>query len=246
MLDEDIFSLVAGKIKEAGTADPREVAKHFDILWIDLEGTIKGYAALYNNLIPAVGLNTALTGNWYMFGGWHELTHVFKDDIRDPDFKNGHADTGFFQQEVSNPYMPRQEKTANLVAADVTILDRDVEEVTNYNSPTLRSYRRMKAYQKALSNELVNLRSAFSPESTYLQTQMHDLRRKIKDVSETLSNMETEIVWCNYNKNFSEMAKELGVTERILRYKLEAMRLKGADFDPQELESYDHIFVDAI
>ena len=95
-MDEDIFSLIARKIKEAGTDDPHEVAKFYDFLWVDLKGSLKGYAALYNSSMPALGLHVRLENDWYMFGGWHELTHIFFDGhIYEPGFKNGHADTGF-------------------------------------------------------------------------------------------------------------------------------------------------------
>ena len=245
-MEDDIFSVIAEKIKETGTDDPREVAEHFDFLWVDLKGSVKGYAALYNKNLPAIGLHVALSGKWYMFGGWHELTHVFRGDIYEPGFKNGHSDFGYFNQEVNSLIVPRHEKIANLVAADVTIKDSDVEEVTNFNSPTLRSYRRMKAYQSALAKEMETLRCTFSPSSNYMKAQLADLRRKIASVSETLRNMEAEMISCNYNKSFAEMAMDLGISERILRYKLEAMRLKGEDIDPQELERYDRMFEDVI
>ena len=245
-MEDDIFSLIAGKIKEAGTTDPREVAEHYRILWIDLKGSIKGYAALYNGSIPAIGLHVALDGKWYMFGGWHELSHVFHGDIYEPGFRNGHADSGFFRQEVGNLFIPKQEKIANLVAADITITDKEVETVTNFNNPTLQSYRRMKAYQKALSDELEVLRCNYEHPSSYMKTRMVDLKRKILGVRETLQDMELEISSCNYNKTFTEMAMDMGVSERILRYKLEAMRLRGLDIDPQELERYDRMFEDAV
>lgn len=245
-MEEDIFSLVAGKIQMAGTDDPREVAEFYDFLWVDLKGSVKGYAALYNGSMPAVGLHVRLEGNWYMFGGWHELTHIFSGDIYESGFTNGHADTGFFAHEVNSLTVPKHERIANLVAADVTIKDVDIEVVTNYNSPTLRSYRRVKAYQTALAKEMESLRSSFNTSSNYLRTQMVDLKRKINGVSETLRRMEDEMLSCNYNKTFSEMAMELGISERILRYKLEAMRLKGVEIDPQELERYDRMFDDVI
>lgn len=245
-MEDEIFSVIAEKIKEAGSDDPREVARFYDFLWVDLRGSVKGYAALYNRNLPAIGLHVGLKGKWYMFGGWHELTHIFRGDIYEPGFTNGHSDFGYFTHEVNSMTVPKHEKIANLVGADVTIKDKDVETVTNYNSPTLRSYRRMKAYQNALVREMESLRSTFDPQSNYLKAQMHDLRRKILGVSETLRNMEEEMISCNYNKTFEEMAMELGISERILRYKLEAMRMKGADLDPQELERYDRMFDDVI
>lgn len=245
-MDEEIFSLIAGKIDEAGTTDPREVADHYRFLWIDLKGSIKGYAALYNSRLPAIGLHVALKNKWYMFGGWHELAHIFCGDIYEPGFKNGHADNGFFNHDIHSISIAKEEKTANLIAADITIKDEEIELATNFNSPTLRSYRRMKAYQSALSNELEVLRSNYERPSVTMNVRMADLRRKIQGVQDTLQDMEFEMTSYNYNKTFSEMALELGITERILRYKLEAMRLKGVDIDPQELERYDRMFEDAV
>ena len=46
----------------------------------------------------------------------------------------------------------------------------------------------------------------------------------------------------NCFRTFSEMSIELDVSESILRYKLEAMNLKGYDIDRQELEHYDRVF----
>ena len=42
------------------------------------------------------------------------------------------------------------------------------------------------------------------------------------------------------------MAAELDISESILRYKLEALNMKGTDIDRQELERYDRIFDGAI
>ena len=247
-MEDDIFSLVKRIIKEAGTTDPREVAEYKKIMFIDLKGTIAGYAALYENIIPAIGLNVRLEGFWYMFGGWHELTHVFADDIRHTGLKNGLMDSQYCRQDIDDLSVPRHEKTANLVAADVTVPDDPVIELIGYNNPSMQSYRRLKAYHDKLTHEFENLRCSFdfSNPSVTLKTQVHDLRRKIKGVSDTISEMESEMVCSNSCKTFSEIAAELGVTEGILRYKLEAMRLQGMDIDRQELERYNRVFEGAI
>ena len=58
--------------------------------------------------------------------------------------------------------------------------------------------------------------------------------------------MESDLVYSNCCKTFSEMAAELDISESILRYKLEALNMKGMDIDRQELERYDRIFDGAI
>lgn len=46
--------------------------------------------------------------------------------------------------------------------------------------------------------------------------------------------------------SFDEMAGNLGINDRILRYKLEAMRIRGFDIDRQELEDYSKMFSGAL
>ena len=43
----------------------------------------------------------------------------------------------------------------------------------------------------------------------------------------------------------SEIAHELGITEVILKYKLEALRIRGYNIDIQELERYSYVFQEA-
>ena len=86
----------------------------------------------------------------------------------------------------------------------------------------------------------------FSKPSNLLKTQAQTLRRRVKGVDETISEMETEMTCLGCCRTFSEIAAELGITESILRYKLEAMRLQGMDIDRQELERYSKMFNGAV
>lgn len=241
-MGEDIFQPAEEAIKAAGSDDPRDVAEHFGIMVVDLKGTIAGYATRYSK-IPVIGLNVYLDDLWYRFGGWHELDHVFSGDIYNPGFTGGHRDGGFFTQDVDSRTIPRHELRANLVSANVNIKDDIVIEVTNYNSRMMQDYRKTRAYLEKLSNAYEQLRFSTSTSSSgLLKAKMHELRRKIQGTSETLMDIETEMISSNCCKTFHEMACEVGVPERIFRYKLEAMRLRGYDIDPQELERYDEMF----
>lgn len=243
-LEEDIFSVVRQKITKAGTDDPREFADYYHILWIPLKGTITGYAASYS-VIAAIGINERLTGTWLRFAAWHELGHVLAGHI----YEQGRLlDNGFFTQEVDSRTIPRHENTANLISADVCVRDDDVLRVSNYNSDTILAYRRMKAYQDRLVRDFETLRLTYNREnaSPLLETQMQNLKHKIKGVSETLNDMESEMNALNFCKTFHDMADELGISERILRYKLEAMRRRGLDIDRQELENYGKMFEGAL
>ena len=245
-MEKGIFQSAETAIRAAASKDPRDVADHFGILVVDLKGTIAGYAAHYAKL-PAIGLNVNLDDVWYRFGGWHELDHVLSGDIYQPGFQGGHRDGGFFTQSVDSRTIPRHELRANLVSANVNIEDAAVISVTNYDSGMMREYRKMKAHLEELSHAYDQL--YFSTErssSALLKARMHELRRKIQGASEMLIDMEAEMQSSNCCKTIHEMACEIGVPERIFRYKLEAMRLRGFDIKPQELERYHEMFKGAL
>lgn len=239
----EIFTVIQEKIRKAGTDDPHEVADYYGILWIPLKGTITGYAASYS-VVNAIGINERLTGMWLKFAAWHELTHIFAGHVR----SGALPDNGYFRQEVDSLAIPRHERCANLVSADVCIRDDDVFDVSGYNSETMQAYRNMKSYQESLVREFDTIRSMYRSEdaSPLLKTQIQDLKSKIAGVSRSLSDMESEINMLNVCRTFHEMASELGISERIFRYKLEAMRIRGLDIDRQELERYSRMFEGAM
>ena len=245
-MEQDIFQAAEAAIRVAASKDPRDVADHLGILVVDLKGTIAGYAAHYGK-IPAIGLNVNLDDVWYRFGGWHELDHVLSGDIYQPGFRGGHRDGGFFTQSVDSRTIPRHELRANLVSANVNIEDAAVIAVTNYDSRRMREYREMKSHLEELSRayEQLSLSLACSS-SALLRARMQELRRKIQGTSETLNAMEAEMLSSNCCKTIYEMACEIGVPERIFRYKLEAMRLRGFEIEPQELARYREMFQGAL
>lgn len=242
-MDENIFSTIDKIIADTGTDDPIAVAENKGILAILINGSIKGYASLYHG-IPAIGINVVLNALWYKFTGWHELGHVFDGHIYEDTSGRGLVDFECCAQEVDSLIIPRHEKIANLISANVCVKDEDVLTITNYDSQLMSSYRRLRAYQEHLVQEAEALRFScyWNNASSLLKTQIHDLKHKINNVSQSLANMEMEINATNCCKTFHEMASELGVNERILRYKLEAMRMRGYDIDPQELETYNKMF----
>lgn len=243
-MENDIFSLVRQKIAEAGSKDPEEVADHYGFVFVHLKGTIGGYATVYNETVPIIGLNDKMSDEWYMFGGWHELTHIFDGHIFEKGFSNNHFDGTFFAKEVDSQTVSRQERTANLVSADVNIDDDAVIDITGYNTRTMRQYRRVKAYYEELAKTYEELRcSAYAENpSTLTKVRLQDTRRKIDGTRKAILDLESDMVSMNCCRSFSEIASELGVSERILRYKLEAMRIRGFDIDRQELEDYSKMF----
>lgn len=243
-MEDDIFSHIDSLIAKAGTDDPKAVAKYYHITYADIKGTIAGYATLFGPQ-PVIGVNVKLTEMWRKLGGWHELTHVFAGHIYEQGFQKGCVDGAFFSADFDSKTISRHECTANLVAAHVYLNDDNVLDKMGYNSPALQQYRRAKAYRDKLMNEVEALRcSTFRGEKTssYLKAKIQTTYREFRVASDSLSNLETELVYSDCCKTFSAIAAELDVDERILRYKLESMRLRGFDIDPQELEHYSKMF----
>ena len=248
-MEDNIFAVALEAIAAVGSKDPFAAADYLGILPVDISGSILGYAALYNDKYPAIGLNTKLDPVWRMFGGWHEIGHVLFGDVFDKALqKRGIFDTGFFMQEVDSKTIAQHEKRTNLFSADVCLSDDDVAEVTRYNSPLMQSYRRVLAYQEKLVHSYEQLRFSVQAESpsTLLITRMKSYQNDLRKLEERKNDLESEMVAMNCCKSFFEMASELNTTETVLRYKLEAMRLHGEDIDRQELERYDQVFKGAL
>jgi len=243
-VEDDIFSYIDSLIARADTKKPKAVAKYYHITYIELKGTIGGYATLYGPQ-PAIGVNVKQSDMWQELGGWHELVHVFDGHIYEPGFEKGFVDGAFFTADYDSKTISRHERTANLVAAHVYLDDDKVLEKIGYNNSSFQQYRRAKAYRDNLMHELEGLRcSTFRDEqaSTYQKIKTQKTYREFQIASESLSDLEADLVYSDCCKTFSEIAASLNVDERILRYKLESMRLRGYDIDPQELEHYSRMF----
>ena len=247
-MESEIFSLMDQKAAEAETNDPAEVAEHHKIVVIPLHGSILAYATAYTSKLEVIGMNDKLQGTMRLFAYWHELTHVFAGHIYDPSLGGWLTDNTLFENEYDSRLIARHERTANLVSANMVIPDDEVFDITGLNNPDIRAYRRLRTYYQGLTHEMENLNSAlrFGSPSVRLKCQMSELKHKIHDTENTLMDMESELVFSNCCLTFSEIAGELGISECILRYKLEAMRLRGMDIDPQELERYNRMFRNVI
>ena len=142
MRDENyiaVYGRAMEAVRNAACDDPEKVADANNIVFIELHGTIAGYATVYRTRatgLPVIGLNIKMRSPMYMFGGWHELGHIFWDHVK----VNGTCDqplcdTGFFKDEVDSRTIFREEKEANLLSADVCIKDEAVADLFLRTAP---------------------------------------------------------------------------------------------------------------
>ena len=108
----------------------------------------------------------------------------------------------------------------------------------------MRSYRELKAYQKEQLRSFEQLK--MNADSPMVTVRLLELKKQIDKTGTAIMDLEYDIVSSNCIKTFPEIASELGISERILHYKLEAMRIRGIDIDRQELERYEKMFSGAV
>lgn len=246
-MKEEIFSATDEAVMRAcGSTDPAVVANSNNILiGQPLAGSIIGMALRYST-IGIVAVNYKLDRVWYAFALWHELAHVILGHVDDPAFVN-HLDRGIFAQPVDSRIIPRHEKEANLVSAEYSVDSNSVLSLIGYDNRTMRDYRSLKKHQEQLTQAYDALRFStnMNPPSNSVKYRMAEYRRALMELEEKRQDLESDMTATNCVMSISEIAKELGTTDTILKYKIEAMRIRGYDIDIQELERYDQVFRDA-
>lgn len=243
-MNEKIFEKIDAAIKTLGTRDFRTAAEHFKILVVPITSSILGYAAHYR-IIPAIGVNERLEGLEEQITGWHEIGHVLAGHIWEPSITSkGLLDTAFFTEDADSHSIAQHEKIANLVAAHAVVDTAEMLEAIGYNSRTLKQYRRLKERQDELRREYERL--MFSVDhgraNTKVETSMKGYKRTLDMLEAEKNVLEGDLIAMNVSRSFSDIAAQMGVSERVVRYKLEALRLMGYDIDPQELERFDRMF----
>ena len=222
---------------------PERILRNYNITLVDVYAAFVGYAIEYRGL-PVIGINRNLEGLNRAFALLHEIGHVLRGHIYQCDYL-GHSDSGLFAQEVYSPRIGKHEYEANMISADKCVKTDDVLEVIAYDCRTIKEYREVLEAIEDLADKRIGLLSSYSREIPYsIQEKLEEYDEMLYELTERKQELMEEISYMDLNLTFDGMADELGITPTILRYKLEAMRLRGFDISYQELERYDQIFKD--
>lgn len=247
---QTLVATVDALIESCGSRDFRDVLKKFskqlgDVFVFDL-GTIVGFAT-HHGKMPVIALHSKLQNTpWFQFTGWHELEHILDGDVGQnagPPMQ----DYGVFQHDVYDKRIPENELKCNLISAHVNVDTDAVLDMICYNSPTMREYRELKEALQNAKQKIWNILDSIdrnNPSRSSL-VRLNNLKRDIESMTDSLEALQYELTDMDAFKSFATMARELNVPERILKYKLEALRLLDYDIDPQELEDYGTMFEDA-
>lgn len=248
-MDEDIFSATDAAIAKAnGSKDPEVIADYHRsrlLIGSPLEGSIVGMSFRCATL-GVISVNRDLDTVWRKFAYWHELAHVFRKHIDEPGF-GYHQDRGLFSVAMDNHTISRQEREANIISAEYNLDTDAILELIGYYSRTMQNYRKLRKKQDEMAQAYDNLRfstNASNP-SNILRYRLAEYQRTLRLLNEKRYDLESEMVAMNCVRSLSDIAAELGTNVVILKYKLEAMRIRGFDIDVQELERYDQVFIEA-
>ena len=186
-----------------------------------------------------------MKGQEEQYAGWHEIGHVLAGHIWEPRITTkGLMDTTFFAEEADSRSIAQHEKAANLVAAHALVDTGETLEAIGYDSRTLKQYRRLKDRQDELHKEYERLLFSIDrgKANAKVITSLKGYQRALGFLEKEKQSLEDDLITMNICRPISDIAMELGVSERVFRYKLEALRLQGYDIDPQELERYERMF----
>ena len=247
-MSEGLFSTIDHVIQRAGSSDPEEVIDKLGIEPVnDLCGSIIGYATRFGRY-EVIGYHHSLCGMEKRLVIWHELVHVIRKHIYEPRLRGLCTDTKVFAQDIDSRVIIIHEMEANLGSADQAISTQDVYDITGYNTPIMIDYRNLNHRQKELKRAYEQLLH-----STYSSAPSAKVLCRIKEYEHALGilerqkeEMEGDLISMNCLKTFDEIACELEITTRVLKYKLEAMRLRGDDINRQELEHYSKMYEDVL
>ena len=237
--------------EKAGTREPDDVLDSMGCIFMDPGSSVDGFVSRRKGT-TYYGVSRNLTGRKYDFGVMHEGFHIVCRHLDLPGFLTGAApshvdgtgsftDSGFF---TDCRRIAGTERDANIGAADFIIDTETILEMLGYDNADVAAYRKSTAsFEQALRdyNRHFNLvRDSGSGESRIRR--MQDFRQKLTAMYGELQKQAQDI--CNSGVCLAKnaIAREFGVPEFIIDYKLEALLLRNYRITAVELPPFDKVF----
>ena len=242
MIDRSIFDRMDAIVADEGS-EPDAIASRLKATIHPAYGSINGMLIIATGR-PRIALNGNQPEYQYLLAYWHELVHLIEEHFKFEGFftMGVHCDTDSFSSGFSKRMVAYTEKIANLVAADRLFRSKgcDLLRMSGYYAMTeireaqkdlIRAKHRMSEVQDSLQYS----------SSAMLKYRYAEARREMERDYEKLMDLKSDISTDDF-MTISQMAKHNGVPEHYVVYGLEALRLRGADVDIQELRSFEKVF----
>ena len=246
MLNSDFFDYPDSLYKRYKTHNPEELCDALHYKFIPLKNTILGYAkydpgvdrSKFEPFVIGVKVNSSTPWLYdYVFA--HELYHIFKNHVG--------KDTAFFTRDKSllpfnSKIISRAELSANVGAADMILPTDDILYSIGYNTDTMCEYRHLKRKCDKLFQELAQLRLDTCYSMTYKgRIRIQKLEQSYNESYADLYERARDIEFIDCCHSLQEIAYTLDTDIFVVKYKMEALRIRGYDIDIIELPDYSDI-----
>ena len=242
-MNTDVLERMDALVKNAASSNPYELAKY---LHVDVEKLIgSDILAFVVNFsgVKIVGLNPKLKGLKEYVVLMHEIAHIFFHMDFLTRYGNGYGEECVFKP-LKRADIVRQEYEANLIAAEFCLDTGDILDKLGYNSHSLQDYmehlEKFKQYCAEYKQFMGN--TIFRVDDRWTQKRLMNYEKQLKFLQEELEDMQRDLTYEGGCMTTVEIAKEYGIPDTIVEYKIEALHHRGYIVPSVELASYGQVF----
>ena len=231
--------------RKAGTREPDDILDYMGCVFIDPGVSIDGFVTRRKGII-LYGVNQDITGKKYDFAVMHEGFHIVCGHLRLPGFLKGAASTHIdeFGSFADYKWVASTERDADIGAADAICDTQDVLDMMGYDSVDVAAYRKSLAsfeqHERDYRYHLGIVMRNGSPEKRILR--MKAFQCELGRMYEELQEQANDIMNSGICLSKTDIARELGVPEYIVDYKMEALALRNYNVETVELPTFDKVF----
>ena len=231
--------------RKAGTREPDDILDYMGCVFIDPGVSIDGFVTRRKGII-LYGVNQNITGKKCDFAVMHEGFHIVCGHLRLPGFLKGAALTHIdaFGSFADYKWVASTERDADIGAADFICDTQDVLDMMGYDSADVAAFRKSLAsfeqHERDYRQHLGIVMNNGSSEKRILR--MKAYQNELGRLYEELQEQANDIMNSGICLSKADIARELGVPEYIVDYKMEALALRKYDVETVELPTFDKVF----
>lgn len=243
-MDGTIFKEIDAVVRAAGTTNGHEIAQHLNVEEYTHAGPFVGYAVKIGRY-KTISVHEDIGRKGNLLVTDHEIGHIVRNHFEMIDGMGVVQDREVFS---ANQYLiPEMEIEANLIGIDLFISTERMLNLIGYNNSSVAMYRSInRQMQKLLGkfNELVD-QAHFcenEKERRKYRNRGHEIRKLLKALDEQRIEYGNDIQSMHCCFTLDELARQFSVTTSLIKYKLQALSLRGYSIDTQDLESFSKLF----
>lgn len=232
-------------VKKAGTDDPDAVMEELKFVYMDPGPYMDGFIAKRKS-IKYYGVPKSLENKKRRFSTFHEGFHGICGHLDIPGFLTDdglHVDKGNF---AGYKLVASTERDANIGAADQVIDTALILEMLGYDNKEVESYRQSVAtFEETLNDYKSHYGIVICGDMPEHQIErMRDYQERLTGLRRRLEEQAQDIANSGVCLSKAAIAREFGVPEYIIDYKLRALEIRKYNVPSVELISFGKVFTE--